>query len=33
MQDFMDVLDECGFHDLGFEGGKFIGAMDNDKDR
>ena len=23
MQDFRDVLDECGFHDLGYEEGKF----------
>ena len=23
MQEFKDMLDECGFQDLGFEGGKF----------
>ena len=24
MQEFRDVLDECGFKDLGYEGGKFM---------
>lgn len=24
MQEFRDVLDECGFKDLGYKGGKFM---------
>ena len=28
MQEFRDVLDECGFRDLGYVGGNLHGAMD-----